>query len=205
MIVVTGLGVSSLILSRIGWPQPGFFVSTTVTPLADEHGRVAAAALQHEEVVLELLDFDDLRRGCRRLRLLKGRHRQRQRPGREERHRDTMLVSCDPSRKEHALNEPECAGGDDDDRADERELASGRSRCATRSAASADATATTTSSCPISTPTLNENSDQPSARRGRSISRSTFANPNPWMKPNANAIQARTSRPPRTIRLSAPT
>ena len=33
-----------------------------------------------------------------------------------------------------------------------------------RSAASADATTTTTSSWPISTPTLNENSDQPSAR-----------------------------------------
>ena len=26
------VGVSSLILSRIGWPQPGFFVSTTMTP-----------------------------------------------------------------------------------------------------------------------------------------------------------------------------
>src|SRR5438105_15477685 len=34
MIVVIGLGVSSLILSRIGWPHPGFFVSTTTTPLA---------------------------------------------------------------------------------------------------------------------------------------------------------------------------
>ena len=34
MIVVTGFGVSSLILSRIGWPQPGFFVSTTTTPSA---------------------------------------------------------------------------------------------------------------------------------------------------------------------------
>ena len=64
MIVVTGLGVSSLILSRIGWPQPGFFVSTTTTPFAaDEDGGVAAAALQHEQVVLELLDLDDLRRG----------------------------------------------------------------------------------------------------------------------------------------------
>ena len=29
-----GFGVSSLILSRIGWPQPGFFASTTVTPFA---------------------------------------------------------------------------------------------------------------------------------------------------------------------------
>ena len=67
--------------------------------------------------------------------------------------------------------------------------------CCARSAASAVATIATTSSCPISTPTLNENSDQPSARAGRSISRSTLANPNPWMNPNANAIQARTSRP----------
>src|SRR5215471_3394071 len=34
MIVVTGLLlVSSLILSRIGWPHPGFLVSTTTTPL----------------------------------------------------------------------------------------------------------------------------------------------------------------------------
>ena len=32
--IVTGFGVSSLILSRIGLPQPGFFASTTVTPLA---------------------------------------------------------------------------------------------------------------------------------------------------------------------------
>src|SRR5437667_2075235 len=34
MIIVTGLLVSPLILSRIGWPHPGFFVSTTTTPLA---------------------------------------------------------------------------------------------------------------------------------------------------------------------------
>src|ERR1700730_12698218 len=33
MIVVTGLGVSFLILSKIGWPHPGFFVSTTTTPV----------------------------------------------------------------------------------------------------------------------------------------------------------------------------
>src|SRR5687767_7413146 len=31
---VTGLGVSSLILPRIGCPQPGFLVSTTATPFA---------------------------------------------------------------------------------------------------------------------------------------------------------------------------
>src|SRR5262249_13223684 len=48
-----------------------------------------------------------------------------------------------------------------------------------RSDASADATSTTTRSWPISTPMLNEKSDHPSARDGRSISRSTFANPNP--------------------------
>jgi hypothetical protein len=34
MILVTGFGVSSLIFSRIGAPQPASFVSTTVTPLA---------------------------------------------------------------------------------------------------------------------------------------------------------------------------
>src|SRR2546429_4385228 len=34
MIVVTGLSVRVLIFSRIGCPHPGFFVSTTTTPLA---------------------------------------------------------------------------------------------------------------------------------------------------------------------------
>src|SRR5688572_4443809 len=34
MMRTTGLLVSSLILARIGWPQPGFFVSTMVTPSA---------------------------------------------------------------------------------------------------------------------------------------------------------------------------
>src|SRR6185503_6790021 len=33
MSVVTGLSVSVLILSRTGWPQPGFFESTTTTPV----------------------------------------------------------------------------------------------------------------------------------------------------------------------------
>ena len=74
-----------------------------------------------------------------------------------------------------------------------------------RRAASAEATAITTRTWPISTPMLNEKSYQPSARDGRSISRSTFAKPKPWISPKANAIQARTSRPPWTIRLSAPT
>src|SRR4249920_1560977 len=32
MIVVIGLSLIFLIWSRIGWPQPGFFVSTTVLP-----------------------------------------------------------------------------------------------------------------------------------------------------------------------------
>src|SRR6476646_3047417 len=32
MIVVIGLSLIFLIWSRIGWPQPGFFVSTTVIP-----------------------------------------------------------------------------------------------------------------------------------------------------------------------------
>ena len=34
MMRTTGLLDSSLILSRMGWPQPGFFVSTTVMPFA---------------------------------------------------------------------------------------------------------------------------------------------------------------------------
>src|SRR5215475_3947051 len=74
-----------------------------------------------------------------------------------------------------------------------------------RKTANANATVTTTSNCPISTPKLNENKDQPRARLGNSISRRTFAKPNPWMKPNANAIHALTSRPPCARRLSAPT
>jgi hypothetical protein len=32
MMVVMGFGVSVLMVSRIGWPHPGFFVSTTTTP-----------------------------------------------------------------------------------------------------------------------------------------------------------------------------
>ncbi len=46
----------------------------------DEHGRVAAATLQDEQVVLELLDLDNLGRRGR----LVGRHRQRQATDREE-------------------------------------------------------------------------------------------------------------------------
>jgi len=58
-----------------------------------------------------------------------------------------------------------------------------------RNAISASATETTTSSWPISTPKLKENSDQPSARPGKFISRSTLAKPKPWMKPKAKAKQ----------------
>src|SRR4029450_13536587 len=66
MMVVMGFGVSSLILSRNGWPHPGFFVSTTTTPAAaHEDSSVAAPAFQHEQVVAELLDLDDLGRGLR--------------------------------------------------------------------------------------------------------------------------------------------
>ena len=91
MIVVTGFGVSSLILSRIGWPQPGFFVSTTTTPVAgDEDGGVAAAAAsQHEQVVLELLDFDD----SRGLRLLSPGDGKRSRAGRHQYEQVRHLVS----------------------------------------------------------------------------------------------------------------
>ena len=59
MIRTMGFGVSSLIFARIGAPQPGFLVSTTVTPLGlDEHGGVAAAARQDEQVVAQFLDLD---------------------------------------------------------------------------------------------------------------------------------------------------
>ena len=106
---VTGFGVSSLILSRIGWPQPGFFVSTTVTPLAvHEHGGVAAAALpQDEEVVLELLDLDDPRRSARPRRLLDAATVIDSAPTAISTPSTIALVSCHPSRKEDAFDEPE--------------------------------------------------------------------------------------------------
>ena len=60
-------------------------------------------------------------------------------------------------------------------------------------------------SWPISTPRLNEKSDQPSASRGRPNSRSTLAKPKPCTSPNTSATQARRSRPSPRTRLSAPT
>ena len=66
-------------------------------------------------------------------------------------------------------------------------------------------TSSTTISWPISTPKLNENSDQPSASRGKPNSRSTFAKPNPCTSPNTSATHARRSRPSPRTRLSAPT
>src|SRR5262249_35086791 len=59
-----------------------------------------------------------------------------------------------------------------------------------RTSASADATSRTMKSWPISTPTLKENSDQPSASRGRPNSRSTFAKPKPCTRPNVSAMSA---------------
>src|SRR5437764_737193 len=38
MIVITGLSVTVLILSRIGWPQPASLVSTTTTPRSVMNG-----------------------------------------------------------------------------------------------------------------------------------------------------------------------
>ena len=69
MIVVTGLLVSSLIFARSGWsPSGNLGVDDDDAGAGHEDRGVAAAALEHEEVVLELLHLDDARRG----RLLKG-------------------------------------------------------------------------------------------------------------------------------------
>ena len=120
--IVTGFGVSSLILSRIGLPQPGFFASTTRDAVGrDEDGGVAAAAAQHVEVVLHLLDFDHLGRiGRRRLRL----DRQRQRATTTSSIRAQCLVSSDTSWEKDPLNEPDRPGRHDDDRSRECELPS---------------------------------------------------------------------------------
>ena len=88
MIIVTGLSVTVLILSRSGWPQPGFLVSTTTTPVGgDEDGTVSAAAAHHEQVVFELIDLDHARRGLPRgsgLGLLQRVDGHGQRAGREQ-------------------------------------------------------------------------------------------------------------------------
>ena len=62
MMVVTGFGLSSLIFARIGAPHPGFFVSTTVMPFDWTKTVVLPPPpVQHEQIVLEFLDFDDHR------------------------------------------------------------------------------------------------------------------------------------------------
>ena len=86
--------------------------------------------------------------------------------------------------KEHALDEPVRAGGNHHDRAGEGHAVPERRRSAAGSRRAALATSSTTASWPISTPKLNENSDQPSASRGRPNSRSTLAKPNPCTRPN---------------------
>ena len=59
MSIVTGLGVSSLILSRIGCaPARVLGVDDDDAVRGDEHGGVAAAALEHVQVVFDLLDLD---------------------------------------------------------------------------------------------------------------------------------------------------
>src|SRR5579864_8117733 len=165
----------------------------------DEHGRVAAPALQYVEVVLDLVDRDDHRSLRRRLRL----DRRDAAGGKQQPKHDPSFHEIPPGKKTRCTNQnvPAAITTIDPANASWRPADSLRSR----SQASADATTTTTISWPISTPRLNEKSDQPSALAGRSISRRTLAKPNPWMNPNAKAIQARTSRPSRTSRLSAPT
>ena len=89
-----------------------------------------------------------------------------------------------------------------------------------RISSSSHATTRTMASCPISTPRLNENSDQPSAAAGSPNSFNTAAKPNPCTRPNTAAIMGRISRgfagppsfpgfrvagPRLTSRLSAPT
>ena len=60
MMVVIGFGLSSLIFARIGAPQPGFFVSTTVMPFDWTKTVVLPPPpFQDEEVVLEFFDLDD--------------------------------------------------------------------------------------------------------------------------------------------------
>ena len=94
MIIVTGLLVSSLILLRSGCPHPGFLVSTTVTPFACTNTAVfPPPSAQHEQVVLELFDFDHHRGGLlRAARRLLGR-------GNGERH-----DSCGNYRPENELS-----------------------------------------------------------------------------------------------------
>src|SRR5262249_23208492 len=126
----------------------------------------------HEEVVLDLVDFDDL--GCVRLRLLHGRDRHRQRADRDQRaQHHASLHDIPPGKKTRCTNQnaPAAMTTIDPANANCRPAASLRDR----SAASAVAIATTTASWPISTPRLNETSDHASARRGRSLTRSTHA------------------------------
>ena len=62
MIVVTGLFVTDLILSRIGFaPARQLGVDEHDAEIGDEDRGVPAAARQEVEVVLQFLQFDDLR------------------------------------------------------------------------------------------------------------------------------------------------
>src|SRR5262249_11203608 len=153
--------------------------------------------------VFQLLDLDHFRRRRLLLRLIGGRgDRQCADPDDHAKHPSTAH-KLPPEKKTRRTNQNVPAATTTTDPANTRRRPAASLRRPT--AAPADATRTTISNCPIATPRLKENSDQPSARAGRSISRSTLANPKPCTKPNAKAIQTRTSRPPRTIRLSTPT
>ncbi len=193
MIVVTGFGLSSWIFARIGAPQPGFFVSTTVMPFDWTKTVVLPPPPrpQDEQVVLELLDLDDHRLLAA---LLRDDVRDRAGGDQGREHYDAFHTAP-PEKKTRCTNQntPASITMMEPANTSRRPAASLRDRIHTNS----DATSTTNTSWPISTPTLNAKSVQPSARLGKSISRSTFAKPNPWIRPNAKAIQARVSRPRR--------
>ena len=166
----------------------------------DENRGVAAAARQDEQVVLELLHLDDHRLLAA---LLRDDVRDRAGGDQDREHCDAFHTAP-PEKKTRCTNQntPASITMMEPANASRRPAASLRDRIHTNN----EATSTTKTSWPISTPTLNAKSVQPSARLGKSISRRTFAKPNPCISPNAKAIQARVSRPPAlTSRLSAPT
>ena len=168
----------------------------------DEHGGVAAAAAQDEQVVVQLLDLHRLRLCA--AGLTRGRDANRQSTNsqqRSEHHRALHRIPPDKNTRSTNQNPPAAITATEPATATRRPASGFQARIPARTPAAA----TTTSNCPISTPMLNDRSDQPSARDGKSMSRSTLAKPKPWIRPNARAIHGRRSRPFRTRRLSTPT
>src|SRR5688500_14987984 len=138
--VMTGLSVRVLILSRIGWPQPGFFASTTTTPPAVANTAVLPPPPpEHPQVVLDLLALGHDRRTWRGR--LCPHHGQR---AQDEQHAEHHSTSHDipPGKKTRWMNQkaPAAMTTTDPATASCRPAASFRER----SAASAVATAATT-------------------------------------------------------------